>query len=103
MRYRTKSDKNQKVIDEALRAAGATVACTGDVGKGFPDRVIGFRGQTFLLETKNRDREKTQSIASRANFMRTPAQDKFHAEWTGSPIIIAYTPDEALRGIGAIK
>ncbi len=103
MRFRTKSDLNQKAIDEALRAVGAFVACTGDVGKGFPDRVVGYKGNTFLLETKNRDREKSQSIKSRANFMRTPAQDKFHAEWCGSPIIIAYTIEEALRGIGAMK
>lgn len=101
MRYRTRSDNNQKAIDAALRGVGASVVATGDVGKGFPDRVVGFRGETYLIETKNREWEKSESIAHRANHMRTEAQTTFHEVWKGKPIAIAYTPEEALTVIGA--
>lgn len=103
MRFRTRSDANQKDIDVALRGVGASVVSLGDVGRGCPDRLVGFNGETYLIETKNRAREKSQSRASRANMMRTPAQDKFHSEWRGRPVIVAYTSDEALRAIGALK
>lgn len=101
MRFRTRVDANQKEIDIALRAVGASVVSLGDVGRGCPDRLVGFKGETYLIETKNRAREKSQSIASRANMMRTPDQTKFHATWRGRPIIVAYTSDEALKAIGA--
>lgn len=103
MRYRTRADANQKGIDKALRSVGASVVSLGAVGGGCPDRLVGYKGQTFLIETKNREREKSQSIASRANLMRTPDQTKFHAAWQGQPVAIAYSPDDALRIIGAIK
>ena len=101
MRYRTRVDANQREVDIALRAVGASVVSLGNVGRGCPDRLVGYRGETYLIETKNRAREKSQSIAARANMMRTPDQDKFHATWRGRPVIVAYTPDEALRAIGA--
>lgn len=102
MRYRTRSDANQKEIDEALRAVGASVVVLGNVGKGCPDRAVGYRGHTYLLETKNGARLKKYSIAQRENLMRTPDQDKFHAEWRGGPIAVVFTVDEALKAIGAI-
>lgn len=101
MRFRTRSDANQKDIDIALRGVGASVVSLGNVGRGCPDRLVGFANETYLIETKNRAREKSQSIAARANMMRTPDQVKFHESWRGRPIIVAYTPDEALRAIGA--
>jgi Holliday junction resolvase len=103
MRYRTRVDANQKEVDIALRAAGASVVSLGDVGHGCPDRLVGYKGETYLIETKNRAREKSQSVAARANMMRTPDQTKFHESWRGRPVIVAYTPDEALRAIGASR
>lgn len=102
MRYRTRVDANQKEIDVALRGVGASVVSLGNVGRGCPDRLVGFKGETYLIETKNRAREKSQSVAARANMMRTPDQVKFHASWRGRPVIVAYKSDEALRAIGAI-
>lgn len=99
MRYRTRSDANQKAIDAALRKAGASVVVMGNVSKGCGDRLVGFRGVNYLIETKNRATEKHHSIASRENMMRTPAQTKFHLEWEGQ-IEVAYTPEEALKIIG---
>jgi hypothetical protein len=102
VRHRTKADANQKEIDLAWRSVGASVVALGNVGKGCPDRLVGYRGETYLIEIKNRDREKSQSIAQRVNQMKTPDQVKFHATWRGKPIIVAYTSDEALKAIGAI-
>lgn len=100
-RYK-RSDKGQSEMDQALRAAGASVVPLGDVGKGCPDRLVGFRQKMFLIEAKSKSSQTHVSIAHRENHMLTPAQIKFHAEWQGPPIIIAYTPEEALRAIGAI-
>lgn len=74
----------------------------GNVGHGCPDRLVGFQGKNFLIEVKNREREKTQSIAQRKNKMRTPDQEKFYLSWQGQ-IETAYTSEDALRIIGAIK
>lgn len=100
MRRRTRADANQVSIDITLRALGASVLPLGDVGKGCPDRLVGFRGKNYLIETKNREREKTQSIAQRENLMRTPDQTRFHAEWHGQ-VAVAYTPEDAMQIIGA--
>lgn len=102
MRYHTRSDANQKDIDAALRGVGASVVPLGDVGRGCPDRLVGYRGETYLIETKNKTQQGKYSEAQRANHMRTDAQTVFHQAWRGGPLIVAYTPDEALKAIGAI-
>lgn len=103
MRYRTRSDNNQKEIDKVLRSVGASVVALSNATPGCPDRLVGFRGETFLLETKNKDTGRGMSRASRANHMRTTAQTEFHATWQGKPISVVYSPDEALIAIGASK
>jgi hypothetical protein len=37
----------------ALRSAGATVQSLAGVGKGVPDLLVGFKGQTLLFEVKD--------------------------------------------------
>lgn len=101
MRYRTRADANQKEIDRALRSVGASVVSLGNVGKGCPDRLVGFRGKMYLMETKNKSRSAKYSIKDRENHMRSPDQIKFHQEWQGGEIFIVYSPDEALKIIGA--
>lgn len=96
MRYRTRSDANQKEIDKALRAIGATVQPLGSVGAGCPDRLVGFRGTTFLLETKNRE-----GYAARKSEGKTEAQIKWHQLWQGKPVAIVFNVDDALEAIGA--
>ena len=50
MRLRAKTDVNQKAVVEQLRAIGATVAITSQLGKGFPDIVVGYGGDNYLFE-----------------------------------------------------
>lgn len=95
MRRAAKVDKTQATIVEALRQAGAQVWVIG-----LPlDLLIGFRGKTYLIECKSDlDRVKKPRKGP-----LTALQAEFIADWTGGPICIVSTPQEALRAIGAIS
>jgi Holliday junction resolvase len=77
-------DLNQSAIVRALRDAGATVVITADVGGGFPDLVVGWRGKTYLVEVKN----LTQLSAKQLEFIE---------RWRGGPIIVLRTVDDVVR------
>ena len=88
MRYAAKVDKNQQVIVETLRAAGAYVWIIG-----LPvDLVVGFKSHTFLVEIK-------QNAKSRM----TPLQRDFFENWCGGTLARIDSPDGALKMIGVIK
>lgn len=84
-----KKDKNHKEIMMALRKVGARVADTSMVGGGFPDMVCKFRGTLYLVEAKADDGKFTDK------------EDEFYNEWK-DVTIVARSPEEALKGIGAI-
>lgn len=92
-RRAAKVDINQREIVSALRAVGAFVQSLAAVGAGVPDLMVGFRGETHLLEVKSR-------LAKRANGGRTDAQVAWHSLWRGRPVVIVRTVDEALNAIG---
>lgn len=87
-------DRNHSEIVKGLRAVGATVRSTADVGQGFPDIAVGFRGKNWFFEIK--DGEK---FASQRKL--TPAEQEFFETWRGQ-VGIVQTLDDALRLIGAI-
>jgi len=88
MRYAAKVDKNQQVIVETLRAAGAYVWIIG-----LPvDLVVGFKSHTFLVEIK-------QNAKSRM----TPLQRDFFENWCGGTLARIDSPEAALRMIGILK
>lgn len=93
MRRAGRIDANQGLIVAALRKVGASVAITSGAGNGLPDLLVGFRGETYLLEVK--DGTKAPS-AKRL----TPDEAYFVAHWTGRPVVIVETPEDALRAIG---
>jgi hypothetical protein len=76
MKYAAKADRNQPEIVSALRKIGAKVIPTHTVGQGMPDLVVAYGGRTFLLEIK----DGTKPPSARK---LTPAQEEFHAAWTG--------------------
>lgn len=84
-------DENQSDIVAALRAIGATVRVISQ-GDGIPDLLVGFRGQTFLLEVK--DGKKPPSARK-----LTPAEQKFFDEWRGGTLVIVNTVDEAIAAV----
>lgn len=87
-------DSNQPEIIQALRKVGASVAPTHMVGKGFPDVVVGFRSQNFLLEIKDGGK-------ARSKRQLTDDERDWHLTWQGDARVVESVND-ALKAIGAI-
>jgi Holliday junction resolvase len=92
MAYAKRTDSNQAEIVKTLRQAGADVYDLSKVGKGIPDLLVTFNGETILMEVK-RD--------AKAKF--TAEQLKFIANWKGGPLSRVDSPESALRVIGLIE
>jgi len=90
MRRNGRTDANQSEIVRALRAVGCSVYSLHRVGGGCPDLLVGYRGQTFLLEVKH-----PQGIL-------TPDQIDWHADWRGQ-VAVVHSPEEALQVVGALE
>ena len=78
-------DQNQKDVVKVLRSMGVSVFHLHEVGKGCPDLLCGFNGQTYLIEVKK---------DAKASF--TPAQVEFQGSWKGSPVIRINSVEEAI-------
>jgi len=91
-----KIDANQEAVVTALRTAGATVQSLASVGKGVPDLLVGYKGQTLLMEVK--DGFKAPSAR-----LLTEDQLRWHHNWKGGALAVVDSPDAALRMIGVIK
>jgi Holliday junction resolvase len=89
-------DANHEQVVSALRAAGASVQSLAGVGKGVPDLLVGYQGQTLLLEIK--DGRKLPSAR-----LLTKDQLRWHGSWKGGALAVVDSPDAALRMIGVIK
>ena len=87
-------DANQAEIVSALRGCGATVQPLHTVGKGCPDLVVGFRGQTFLIEVKDGSKPPSERKL-------TAAQVEWHSGWKGQ-VAIAENVNDALRIVGVM-
>jgi len=92
-RTRAKADTNQSKIVKVLRAVGATVTSTHQLGKGFPDIVVGYKGHNYLLEIKDGDKPPSQRKL-------TADEQEWHDKWRGT-VKIVNNETEALRAIGA--
>ncbi|MDR6393039.1 hypothetical protein [Paraburkholderia phenoliruptrix] len=88
MKYARRADGNQAKIVEALRAAGCRVVPTHTIGQGFPDLVVDYHGRTCLVEIKDPKQPPSKRRL-------TPAQEEFHAAWTG-PIYTVESPEHAV-------
>jgi Holliday junction resolvase len=91
-----KIDANQEAVVTALRTAGASVQSLAGVGKGVPDLLVGFKGQTLLFEVK--DGFKAPSAR-----LLTEDQIRWHGSWKGGALAVVDSSDAALRMIGVIK
>jgi hypothetical protein len=87
MRYAARVDANQTQVVSALRSAGAYVWVIG-----LPvDLLVGYNGQTFLVEIKDGPKKALTSL-----------QQDFFGNWIGGGLHRIESPDEALRMIGVI-
>lgn len=84
-RRAAKRDKNEAAIVAALEEIGATVQPLS--GKGIPDLLVGFRGQTFLLEVKDKGKHLTDD------------QVQWHTGWNGLSVAVVYTSEDAYRAL----
>lgn len=94
MRRNARVDANQPDIVKGLRKAGASVAVTSNLGKGFPDITVGYRGANYLFEIKDPAKPPSQRKL-------TDNEDEWHRKWGGHVAIIE-TAEEALHVIGAL-
>lgn len=77
-----RTDKNHSEIIKALRKIpNLSVFSTHEVGKGFPDIVIGYKGINYLIEIK--DGNKPPSARK-----LTDSEVKFHQDWRGQTSVI---------------
>lgn len=85
MRRAAKKDANHNDLARVMEQAGALVVDTSRLGAGFPDALIGYRGQTGLVEFKTKGGKLTDD------------QIKFWDKWTGGPIAQVRDAEGALR------
>jgi hypothetical protein len=96
MRRAARVDENQENVVKALRAVGATVQTLAAVGKGVPDLLVGYQGQTFLLEVKDGKKPPSERRL-------TEDQLVWHGAWRGGPLAVVDSVDAALRVIRVLK
>ena len=96
MRRAARRDENEKAIVFALEQAGASVHRVDD--QDFPDLVVGYKGQTYLLEVIGSEKGK--------KFKRTGGlsmgQFEWHQKWEGHAEVV-WSVLDALRAIGVKK
>jgi Holliday junction resolvase len=85
-------DTNHKEIVKALRDAGATVVSLAAMKHGCPDLLVGYNGETVLMEIK-RD--------AKAKF--TPDQLDFLGKWKGGAISRVDSVEAAIRALGITR
>ncbi len=82
-------DSNQAEIVADLRKCGASVWSLHEVGGGFPDIIVGFRGVNYLIEIKTPEGKLVVR------------QRRWHEVWPGQ-VAVARTSEEALHIIGVL-
>lgn len=95
-RYARRTDDNHAVVVEALRNAGAVVRSLAKVGDGCPDLLVGYRGRTLLMEVK--DGAKPPSARK-----LTDDEADFFRNWTGGPLRIVESPEQAVDVLRGVK
>lgn len=86
MRRAAKKDLNQDAIVAELLACGCSVRKTHQLGGGFPDLAVGWRGRTLLVEVKQPGKEDDLTADER----------EFFAAWRGAAIV-AYRAEDVIK------
>jgi Holliday junction resolvase len=85
-------DSNHKEIVAALREIGATVVSLAAMKHGCPDLLVGYAGETMLMEIKK---------DAKAKF--TSDQLDFMGKWKGGAISRVDSVEAAIRALGVIQ
>jgi hypothetical protein len=81
MRLRGRTDANQAIVIKDLRKLGCTVISTSNLGSGFPDILVGFRGLNWLFEIKDGSKQQSKQRL-------TDDEKDFHLAWSGQVHVI---------------
>jgi Holliday junction resolvase len=84
--YKRRVDDNQKSIVHTFIALGCSVLDLSTVGRGCPDLLVGYKGNSVLVEVKS---------SAKATF--TEPQIKFMQEWRGGAVSRIDSVDAAIR------
>lgn len=77
MRRAAKIDANQnEVIKQLRRIPNVSIAITSQLGKGFPDFIVGYQGKNYLIELKDGNKQPSQRKL-------TPDEEQFFKGWNG--------------------
>jgi hypothetical protein len=95
VRLRARKDDNHNDIADLFTSAGCTVVDTSQLGKGFPDMVIGLCGINVLVEVKDGDKSPSKQKLTEDEF-------KFFHNWRGWVAVVRDDKD-ALNIISQIK
>ena len=76
-------DASHPEIQRELEQLGASVVDTSKLGDDFPDMVVGFCRQTFLIEAKS------------AKGDLSDGQSEFARDWRGSPVVVLRSREQA--------
>jgi hypothetical protein len=90
VRRAAKVDANHASIRDALRKMGATVYDMSAHGRGLPDLLVTHRQADHWLELKDGDKSPSRRTL-------TKAQADLHAKWTGAPITVLLSVEEAVK------
>jgi len=74
-------DQNERIIIQALRAAGASVHQL--TGRDTPDLVVGYGGRNYMMEVKSARRRPSQG------------QRAFSDNWRGQ-VCVVQSPEQAI-------
>ena len=93
MRTAARTDKNHAEVVAALRKVGASVQSLASIGKGCPDLLVGYHGILYLMEIKDGTNVPSKQLL-------TDDQKKWHEAWTGSPVYVVRSIEQALKILG---
>ncbi len=95
-------DSNHDAVVLELRQLGATVLETHALGDDAPDLVVGYQGQTALVELKSGDKVLgRQHVTVRRKRERLARQTAYLNAWAGGLAFIAETTEQVLAQFAA--
>lgn len=89
-------DANEAEIVDALRTIGCSVVRLSE--KGIPDLLVGFKGNTFLLEVKL----PLGAKGGKSHSELTKDQQAFFEQWRGKEPVIVRSINDAFAAIDAV-
>ena len=76
MTYKRTDANQQDIIDKLRCIPNLSVVSTHTIGKGFPDIIVGYKGNNYMIEIKDGAKWKSQQKLTADELV-------FHMKWKG--------------------